>query len=44
VTIVESLTHEFVIQKPDAPDGERDRFIDEVTRLMVGYLRPGRGA
>jgi AcrR family transcriptional regulator len=44
VTTVEALTHDFVINKPDAPDGERDRFIDEVTRLMVGYLRPGRGA
>jgi len=44
VTTVESLTHEFVIHKPEAPDGERDRFVDEVTRLIVGYLRPGRGA
>src|SRR6266851_4768583 len=42
VTTVESLTHEFVIHKPDALDGDRDRFIDEVTRLVVGYLRPGR--
>jgi AcrR family transcriptional regulator len=41
VTTVESLTHEFVIHKPDALDGDRDRFIDEVTRLVVGYLRPG---
>lgn len=39
VTAVESLTHEFVIRKPDALDGDRDRFIDEVTRLVVGYLR-----
>ncbi|MBS0540780.1 MAG: TetR family transcriptional regulator [Proteobacteria bacterium] len=39
VTTVESLTHEFVIRKPDALDGDRDRFIDEVTRLVVGYLR-----
>jgi AcrR family transcriptional regulator len=44
VTTVESLTHEFVINKPDALDGDRDRFIDEVTRLVVGYLRPGRSA
>jgi AcrR family transcriptional regulator len=44
VTTVESLTHEFVIQKPDAPDGERDRFVEEVTRLVVGYLQPGRAA
>jgi hypothetical protein len=41
-TTVEALTHEFVINKPDAMDGDRDRFIDEVTRLVVGYLRPGR--
>ncbi len=40
VTTVEALTHEFVIHKPDALDGDRDRFIDEVTRLVVGYLRP----
>jgi hypothetical protein len=44
VTTVESLTHEFVIHKPDALDGDRDRFIDEVTRLVVGYLQPGRAA
>ncbi len=42
VTTIEALTHEFVIRKPDALDGDRDRFIDEVTRLIVGYLRPGR--
>ena len=42
VTTVEALTHQFVIHKPEARDGERDRFIDEVTRLVVGYLMPGR--
>jgi AcrR family transcriptional regulator len=41
VTTVEALTHEFVINKPDALAGDRDRFIDEVTRLIVGYLTPG---
>jgi len=41
VTTVEALTHEFVIDKPEAPEGDRDRFIEEVTRLVVGYLRPG---
>ena len=41
VTTVESLTHEFVINRPDAPDAERDQFVGEVTRLIVGYLRPG---
>lgn len=40
MTTVEALTHEFVIDKPDVLDGDRDRFIDEVTRLVVGYLRP----
>ena len=44
VTTVEALTHEFVINKPDALDGDRDGFIEEVTRLIVGYLRPGRMA
>ena len=42
VTTVDALTHEFVINKPDALDGDRDRFIDEVTQLIVGYLQPGR--
>ena len=42
VTTVEALTHEFVINKPDALAGDRERFIDEVTRLMVGYLMPSR--
>jgi hypothetical protein len=41
VTAVEALTHGFVIDKPQAPEGERERFIDEVTRLIVGYLQPG---
>ena len=44
VTTVDALTHEFVINKPDALDGDRDRFIDEVTRLIMGYLQPGRAA
>jgi hypothetical protein len=38
------MRHEFVIDKPDALDGDRDRFIDEVTRLIVGYLMPSRSA
>jgi AcrR family transcriptional regulator len=41
VTTVEALTHQFVIHKADASDRARDRFIDEVTRLVVGYLQPG---
>jgi len=44
VTTVEALTHEFVIHKPDALDRDRDGFIDEVTRLLMGYLTPGRAA
>ena len=36
VTTVELLTHEFVINRPDAPDAERYRFVGEVTRLIVG--------
>ena len=44
VTTVEALTHEFVINKPDALAGDCDRFIDEVTRLLMGYLMPGSGA
>jgi len=39
VTTVEALTHQFVIHKPDALDRDRERFIDEVTRLVVGYLQ-----
>jgi AcrR family transcriptional regulator len=42
VTTVEALTHRFVIHRPGAPERDRDRFIDEVTRLVVGYLQPGR--
>jgi AcrR family transcriptional regulator len=42
VTTVEALTHQFVIHRPDAPARDRDRFIDEVTRLVVGYLMPSR--
>ena len=40
VTTVEALTHQFVIHRPGAPERDRDRFIDEVTRLVVGYLMP----
>ena len=40
VTTAEALTHEFVINKPSAVADDRERFIDEVTRLLVGYLMP----
>ena len=42
VTTVEALTHQFVIHRPGAAERDHDRFIDEVTRLVVGYLQPGR--
>ncbi|HTE79856.1 MAG TPA: TetR/AcrR family transcriptional regulator [Reyranella sp.] len=42
VTTVEALTHEFVIDKPEAPEADQNGFIEEVTRLVVGYLQPGR--
>lgn len=44
VTTVEALTHEFVINRPHTLDSDRDRFIDEVTRLIVGYLQPSHTA
>jgi AcrR family transcriptional regulator len=44
VTTVEALIHEFVIDRPAARESERDRFIGEVTRLVVGYLQPERPA
>lgn len=42
VTTVEALTHQFVIHRADTPDRDCERFIDEVTRLVVGYLMPAR--
>jgi AcrR family transcriptional regulator len=42
VTTVEALTHQFVIHRADAPGRDCERFIDEVTRLVVGYLMPAR--
>jgi AcrR family transcriptional regulator len=44
VTTIEALTHEFVINRPEARDGDRNRFVDEVTRLIVGYLMPSRAS
>ena len=41
VTTAEALTHEYVINKPDALADDRERFIDEVARLLMGYLTPG---
>ena len=41
VTSVETLTHEIVIRNADASFGETN-FVEEVTRLIVGYLKPTR--
>ncbi|HSX56521.1 MAG TPA: TetR/AcrR family transcriptional regulator [Sphingomonas sp.] len=41
VTTVETLTHEAVLRHPDTIDPAA--LVDEVTRLVVGYLRPARG-
>src|SRR5215813_3760740 len=40
VTVVEALTHAAVLRRPDILSGEKaQRFVDDVTRLVVGYLR-----
>jgi AcrR family transcriptional regulator len=40
VTVVEALTHAAVLRHPDMLTGEKARqFVDDVTRLVVGYLR-----
>ena len=47
VTVVEALTHAAVLRRPDILSDEKaDRFVDDVTRLLVRYLgmsreRPG---
>jgi len=39
VTTVEALTHSAVLSNPEILAGEKaDRFVDEVTRLVLGYL------
>ncbi len=43
-TTAEALTHEYVINKRDTRDDDRDRFLAEVPRLLVGYLTPDRAA
>lgn len=40
VTTVEALTHTYIIEEIAAFGDDRDWFIDEVTRLIVGYLAP----
>lgn len=40
VTVVEALTHTAVLHRPDILNDERaEKFVDEVTRLVVRYLR-----
>jgi AcrR family transcriptional regulator len=39
VTVVEALTHAAVLRRPDVLTGDKaQRFVDEVTRLVVQYL------
>ncbi|WP_425162702.1 hypothetical protein [Candidatus Binatus sp.] len=41
VTIVEALTHAAVLHRPDIlADDKARQFVDDVTRLVVRYLRP----
>jgi AcrR family transcriptional regulator len=43
VTVVEALTHAAVLRRPDILTGDRTRqFVDDVTRLVVRYLRTSR--
>jgi len=40
VTVVEALTHAAVLRRPDIlTDGKARHFVDDVTRLLVQYLR-----
>lgn len=41
VTVVEALTHAAVLRRPDIlAQGKSQQFVDEITRLLVGYLKP----
>jgi AcrR family transcriptional regulator len=40
VTSVETLTHDFVIRRPEASASEQAAMAEEITRLLVGYLEP----
>lgn len=43
VTIVEALTHSAVLRRPDVLADEKvEGFIDEATRLVLGYLQTDR--
>ncbi|HTR63270.1 MAG TPA: TetR/AcrR family transcriptional regulator [Candidatus Binataceae bacterium] len=40
VTVVEALTHAAVLRRPDMlSDGKAEQFVEDATRLLVGYLR-----
>ena len=39
VRTVETLTHDFVIRRPESSASEQGLFLEEVTRLVSGYLR-----
>lgn len=39
VTSVETLTHQVVIRSADGPLRSVEEFVDEITRLIVGYLK-----
>lgn len=40
VTVIEALTHAAVLRRPDILSGEKaGKFVDDVTRLVVRYLR-----
>jgi AcrR family transcriptional regulator len=39
VSTVETLAHEYVIRHPRATARQQDAFVDEVSRMLVGYLR-----
>jgi len=44
VTVVEALTHAAVLRRPDILSDEKaDRFVDDVTRLLVRYLGKSAG-
>ncbi len=44
VTVVEALTHAAVLRRPDILSDEKaDRFVDDVTRLLVRYLGKSEG-
>jgi AcrR family transcriptional regulator len=39
-TSVEALTHELIVRQPEPGNSEIARYVEEITRLILGYLRP----